>query len=442
MKKRNQNNQKEISSLAELSVVAAPEIPNLEIEEVSEESIAALEKQAEEVRQNAGAVSKFVKRALAFSEQTKALSREAKERCVEKLKAAEEGLKKFLWETEEPAYRRAAWLAYFQNRLEREPKSIEEAKEIFVLLAKDGFLVPNPEGKIKFGGAFYQVPERSGFGEPEIVRLSDLAEALATKTKTIARVQKREQMDSLFAQSDLTIEDLIAGKAGKIALGVPPEEIPSREENGQSYWRPGGTILVQSDGKTLHPVDWVGNEGFTNAVREIQELRVFLIVGALGKDTPPYLPNLGPERGRKLQLFWHLCKRAIRAAEKEKKEAATRDIFVEQATITPEEFFLGEPPKKGVCLAEFRGTWQTPDNGTIGNLYFLVERAEEDGSNAIILLDLPDHLREFLGDRVGQSFPEGEQRFDGIPHPLRAVLQAIYGQTQKAAKVASSKEQR
>ncbi len=442
MKKKSLNNQKEVNSLAELTMVPCPQLPALEIEEVSGESIAVLEKQAEETRRNAREVSKFVKNALAFREQIWKLSREARECREEKLKSVEAALNNLLYKEAKPAYRRAAWREVFACRLKREINSGEEARTIFAGLVGEGFLQENPDGKghIQWNGFSYSVPERSAFEEPEFSELAGMVEILTSKVRTAQKTRRREETAELFASSTLSFQEFKARKPGKIALVVPAEEIPSREGNGQKHWLSGGVILVESDESSIHPIRWVGGEGFSYAVREVQDLGIFLFLDDLDKEEPPYKPKLDPLRGRKFKLFWHLCKRAVLYAEEEEKVTAQEARLQKSATVGQEEFFLDQA--SGIVCAEFKGLWRTggTEDENIPNLFCLIERAkEEDGSTSVTLLDVPDHIREFLGGQIGQSYQEGE-RFEGVPYPFRAVLQAIWRQTKMAAEIADSGE--
>jgi len=46
-------------------------------------------------------------------------------------------------------------------------------------------------------------------------------------------------------------------------------------------------------------------------------------------------------------------------------------------------------------------------------------------------VDTPDHLKDFFAPCMG-DYSEERVKFEDVPQPLRAVLQAGYGQTQES----------
>ena len=428
MGKRNQ--ERTVNSFQELAklVTPFPDLPEIEVTET-----VGLEKQAEKVREGAAKVADWVRSAVAFLEQAAGLSREARELVEEKIHQAKEGLDRLLHQERVKAYRRTAWLEVLRHLLNQEVESTEEVKDLVRELVDKGYLVENHEGSLSIGSSRYGVPVEAAFEEPEIEEISRLVEALSVKVLQAEKMERRRQAENLLAQSEMTLAEFLGGNKGKFALQVPPEEVPG-QNGAASYWRAGGLLLVESDGETIRPLSAVGNNSFVGAVEETRELGVYLYFQSLEWERPPYIKALPEENRKKLQLLWYFLQRGINNLRVQEKILEEKTEMTKKATVTPQEFFLeGE---SGVCFAEYSGVWHMPENGgTIPNLFFLVERRkkEEEGST-IVLLEMPTHVREFLGHLVGKEAEEKEV-FGGIGYPLKGILQAIYGQVQKSVQI-------
>lgn len=403
----------------------------------------ALEQQAEEIRIRAQEVKRWVEQALASLNQMRALSREAQElvQAETKVKESQDYLKKILGH-EVPAWRRAAWLGLFEYHLGKEITSQDEVKKIFAELSQDGYLHPVKEGEEDHLRVFkqgYRVASESLFGEPELAELRQLLFGVLRKVSQIEKKNQIDKAQELLSQSELTREEFLGGKPGKFALQIPPEEV---EKNGQTFWRGGGNLLVETDGARILPIDATGS--LQEAVEEAKKMGVFLLLSSLKFDTPPPLKKLEAEQIRKVHLLWHLIKRGLKAIEMEKRTQSLREEMRGKATITPNQFFLkGEA---GLCFVEFQGIWEVKaQNGTvierIPNLFLLVSRSQEGESVKIRLEEYPPHLAEFLTPCQGQEFTVKGEKFEGVAQPLRAVLQACYGQVRWADFAAQKPDQ-
>jgi hypothetical protein len=412
-------------------VVAFPELPDLQEEGLDME---ALTRQGEVIRAKAKDVGEWTAGALAFLDSVGTLGREERELAAVPITKAQEGLEHLLKTEPMRAYRRAAWLAYLKYMLSRQFRSPEEIRTLFRSLVREDYLQESPNGPLRMNGVSYTVSPEAAFDDPEVQEIASLTAGLTERVLQAERAARRQRADEITSQATLSIEDFLAGKPGKLAIHVPPERFV-QGENGV-FWRGGGLLLVESDGETCLPLEASGGPKFEGAIEEAINLGVFLLVSSLQHNRPPSPQRLPDANRRKLQLLWHLLQRGIRAWEEEKKIRAVREELAAKATLTPAEFFLEGKP--GVCLVGYDGIWHTPDEETIPHLFFLVERkVESDGEMIIRIIEAPDHLQGFFDpEPIGVEYPEEEQ-FKGIPYPLGAVLKAVYGQTQKATKIAS-----
>lgn len=405
-------------------VVAFPELPDLQEEGLDLES---LKKQAEVIRAKAKDVGEWAAGALAYLDSVETLGREERELATIPITKAQEGLERLLRQETTRAYRRAAWLACLKHMLSREFRSPEEIRALFRKLVEEGYLKEAPDGLLQLNGTSYAVPEEAAFDDPEIQEISGLMAGLTEKVRQAERTARRQRAEEMVSQGGLSIEEFLEGKPGKLAIQIPPEKV-EQEGNGV-FWRYGGLLLVESDGEKCWPLKALGGQSFEGAIGEAIDLGVNLPVSSLRHEKPPFPQRLPDESRRKFQLLWHLLKRRI-GRHKAKNQLA------EAANLRPTEFFLGGKP--GICLVEYEGTWDTPEDERIYDVFFLAERRtnEDDNTSTVRVLNVPAHLSEFLGEYADQEYPE-EERFNGIPYPLGAVLKAVYGQTQKVAKIAS-----
>ena len=413
-------------------VVAFPELPDFQDGELDIES---LKKQAVVIREKAEDVGKWTAGALAFLDSIETLDREEKELAAVPINKAKEGLERLLHQEATPAFRRAAWLACLKYMLSREFRSAEEVKALFRKLVESGYLQETPDGLLNLDRAHYAVPPEAAFGDPEIQEIAELMGGLADKVRQAEKTARRQKAEELVSEGDLTINDFLDGKKGKLPIQIPAEKV-NQVGNGV-FWRSGGLLLVESDGEKCWPVDALGGQSFEGGIEEARGLKVYLIISSLIQhDRPPFPQGLPEPNVRKLQLLWHLLRRGIRAHEEKERIKTARKEMSAKATIAPAEFFLKQD--SGLCLVEYRENWHTPDDETVADVFFLVERVREEGLT-IRVVEVPDHLHDFLGDCVDQEFPEKDE-FRRIPYPLGAVLKAVYGQTQKTVQIASKQD--
>ena len=269
----------------------------------------------------------------------------------------------------------------------------------------------NSAGPLRIYGEVYALHADSLFGDEEAVAVRQLL------TNLMVKVFQTEKA-GLFAQAELSPTELLAGKAGKAALSIPAEKVT---QNGQEWYRGGGVLLVGSNGQDIFPLNAAG--GIEKPVLEAKQMGIHLSLESLNRNTPPFVQGLPPEKRKKVQFLWHILKRGL-----------MRYAFASKANLTPEEFFLEPNQPTGLCFLDFKGNWQTPDGKVLANFFFLVSRREEkEGTKRLRIAEAPSHLSDFFAQCMDEYVEEGN-KFEGIAQPLKAVLQAVYGQVRESAK--------
>lgn len=306
-------------------------------------------------------------------------------------------------------YRQAAWFAALEYFLSGNLQTPEELTGILEKMVGDDYLVKNPDGLLKPYKDGYDFHPDCPLDEP------DKAKVKIILIKLRNRVFDNEKAD-ITARGNLSVQDFLDRKPGKIALTIHAEK--AKRLGGQIFWRSGGVLLIESDGKAIQPLDATG--GIKEAVQEAKKMGAYLYFDSLYQNAPPFIRSLSKEMNEKVQLLWHLLKRGLLRYE-----------ITSMATLNQEEFFLGR--ECGDCFLDFKGNWQTADGKTIANFFFLIRRreGEENGVKRIRIAKAPSHLDDFFAQCMGE-YEEGN-KFEDVPQPLRAVLQAAYGQVRDNA---------
>ncbi len=417
--------------------VATILVPPLELPEVEIGDPDVLEEQVKKIQASAEELRGWFLGKLGELEKAKGMSPKARELVAEKIATIQRKLEEFLCHSV-PDYRRAAWLALLTFELGRGLSSRQETEELLSRLVKEKRLVETPGGRLVYGRRSFEVSPASMFEEPEMLQAYQLFGNLLSRVYQEIGRARQQKTQHLTTQATINWQELKAGKRGKCVLDVPAEKV---QNGGKEFWRGGGILLVESDGEKIFPLDASG--AIEETVREANALGVHLLVKSLTWDEPPFVRGLQPEKGKKVQLLWHLCRRGFSAEEEKEKVKATRQIFSDEADLTPEGFFSGR--ESGTCLVGFRGIWEVKDpegkvTDRIPNLFLLVRREEKEGKMRLRIAEVPDHLGDLFRDCM-EGYTEEGNKFEGTPHPLRAILMAVYGQvtSQEAIRQITSK---
>jgi hypothetical protein len=398
--------------------------------ELSLEEIMAAGKKGDEIATEADQIRRWVALQLPVIDQAKSLSWEKFWLLAEKVQAIEAKLNEVL-NDEDPLRRKAALLPFLKHQFSKEFVNYQAVDDLFNGLVKSGYLQENPWGdELKsltvYNRTFVVSLPQSLMTEADYSELQDAIDLLRQRVDRNVKEAQREKANSLrCAGGNPNLDQLLAGKPGRYLIDVPPDP----PTNGRDYWLGGGSLLVESDGQKIKPVEAAGS--IAAAVEEAKKLNVYLLLYTLSpawtKTKAPVINGLDENKGRKVQLLWYLLKRGIRAWEKQKLVEAERQEMAKKADLLPKQFFLEK--KTGTCMVEFDGVWRNPSTPPIHNLFLLVCRKKEGSGTAIQIVQLPSHLKEFFANCNGTEYPEEDERFNGCAQPLKAVLQAVYGQT-------------
>lgn len=424
-------------SLGEIGklVTLGGKVPIMELPEVDVTDPVQLVAQAELVRTRAHEIGEWMRLALPKLAAIGKLDREAQELAQPEVAKIEKGVRESLAHSV-AAYCRAAWLVFLEFEFSHTPPNHEQVEALLQDLVQEGFLLEDPKGDLELRGKFYRVSDKSGFGDEERAKVRENFKSLLSRVWELVRQERVKKSAKLKAQSGLALDDLVQGKDGTCTLEVPAE----RRENGDGTpnWLPGGTLTVLVKEGIIYPVDAAG--AIERVIEEAKNLGVHLLASSLSRGSPPFLRGLSPDRGRKVQLLWHLVKRAMAAQAQSKAVQEAKENLAADATISSEDFFLRQMP--GVALAAFGDTWKSYDvdptksGVVIPHLFFLVRREAKDSGFVISLVAIPEHegIPEFFAGCEGEYKEEGDD-YDGLPQPLRRVLKAIKGQHARTQKI-------
>jgi hypothetical protein len=387
-----------------------------------------LTKQVDKIRQGANEARNWVLWVLPRLERLEVQPREAREMLAKEIKAARESLQN-LYQHSTPAYRRAAWLARFQHEFSRKLSTHGEVKTLLEGLVNEGILEEDPAGALETYKKHYSVSSDCKFEEPEIAAVKNFLTDLLNRVWREVGKSREQKTQELLAQKTIDWQELLRDKTGKYVVSIPKQRV---SKNGETFWRGGGTLLVKSEKGKIFPLGASG--AIERGVEEAKKMGIHLLVRSLQYDSPPFVEKLPEDQRKKVQFLWHILKRGIQLEEEAGKMQSLQKKLSVKTTVTPEKFFLEGAP--GTCLAILNGIWVIPEGNHIRHLFFLATREEKEGSKKIRLAEVPDHLKDYLADCL-EEYPEEGERFKGIPYPLNAVLQAIYGQILNASRDAN-----
>jgi len=288
-------------------------------------------------------------------------------------------------------------------------------------LLKQGVLKKTKDGPLQAGKT--TLSPSVELTQSEIEEVSQAFSEFVGRAQRNQEKQKAKKLAKMDKQSNADWPAIRQGEEGICLVGVPPQKA---ERNGETFWRGGGALLVKSDGEKIYPIQATGS--LASPIEEAREKNVFLLLDALNRESPPYIKGLPIEMGKKVRLLWYLLKRAEKEQERKEDLEEVRQQMEEESDTSTEDWFLNRTP--GTCLVYYEGVWKTPNHNTVEPLFFLASREEKEDTTYIRVVEVPDHLEGFLGDVAEGEYQETE-KFENCPQPLRAILQACYGQEAK-----------
>lgn len=312
---------------------------------------------------------------------------------------------------ENPIVRIRVWKALIGQLISGHLASKEDADGIISRLVSLGFLIEEPKGLLSILGKSFSISPDSLFEAEDLAEIGKQWEEFQERVRT-----------ALKDSASLTVQDLLLGKRGTMNLFVPPEKF---FRQGEKSWRPGGLLIIESDKGFIKPLDVIGSKTIESAITQAIQLDVQVTFRGLLSDAPPSIKfdandKIGKDKNAKTQAFWFILKRGLRFANWTTKAQ-------KKADLSEQQFFLGG--KCGKYFYDYGEPWQdrTPTGGVIwiSRPTFLIERLEKEGQPFIQILELPDHLIDWLAS-CRDIYPEGE-KFEGLPRPLQTLLKRTYG---------------
>ncbi|MCX6719788.1 MAG: hypothetical protein NTV36_01610, partial [Candidatus Staskawiczbacteria bacterium] len=277
------------------------------------------------------------------------------------------------------------------------------------------------------------------------------------KVKQLVKHEREAATKKLVKAADISPNELWDGINGRCIFKVPAESFV--DAKGKHRWRGGGQLLVEVTEREIIPVSAVG--AIESLVKGMVEKGVRLQRHTIKWDTPPgdnpksfdrvmdgvmrthdFTVQDAEKYVNQMKTLWHLIIRAYNASDAEAGIVETLEDFhhrVESDTngITPQQFFglNGSPdPQDGLACLKFEGAFRRDNKDDVYSLFFLAKRTLKEGRSSIEVIEVPEHVNDFLGKYVGKEYSEGDD-FRELPADLGRVVRAIRGQEEMAAEL-------
>lgn len=350
---------------------------------------------------------------------------------------------------EDPIYLQCAVLAYIKSALSQEFADCMQAHAALHGLEARGILVKEDNGPVKVGYQRFALSDKFGFDPEDIVEINKVAGKFSRRIMVLERQDRQEKRKKATEEADIELSEALEGGNGLCLIGIPPESYETND--GQEAWRGGGNMLVRFTDKAVIPVQGIGS--IQRVVEMMVNLGTTISRDSLGQDTPPDFQSTrrrimstmdmkyddAVAMTKKVQAFWHLIQRGVRACQSQEAMAKIREELQKKADISADDFFGlngSEKPRHGVACLCFEGVFQQRvRQERLYNLFFLAERGTNGDKEVVVITEVPEHLRETLGEFIGKEFPT-EGNFSHCPGQLRRMLRGIRSQLDMAHEVA------
>ena len=174
-------------------------------------------------------------------------------------------------------------------------------------------------GLLKLGALSEMVDDRKVattvkvFGKTYAVN-GGAAMEIANKLRKLVGEAYGNKIEAIKAKATISVADLLAGKSGRAFINAPDGKDGDR-------FLPGGVLLVQSDGKVVRVLEFLGH--FQKIMAEIFEAKTFLMVKSLN-ESHLILGDKDPKSIRKhLKILHAVLRRGIIEAQVEKTTSTT-----------------------------------------------------------------------------------------------------------------------
>lgn len=412
-------------------------MPASSLPDLSALSLDAIQGLEAEVARQVEAISAWVPGFLTSLEAYSQASEDVKAKIQKGVEQGQSALSNLLFTEETKAYRRAAWLAYYQHMLAKAGTQTG-ADAVLAHLLSANLLETSDSGPIVIGyggkGRAFQIPETSFFTQKEVTVVQRLVQAMLSRIEKYGESQHKARVEALHKKSKVTILELAAGKVGGCCLAVvPPEQID------EEHWRAGGEILVEplreGNETWLYAIDVDGNPGFVRSVQEAIDLEACVPLSAVvnGRLTRVGEFAKTEDRQKKTKLLYHVLSRALKFAKKEEECDKLMEEFESRFKSQPtyllaEAFLIDKRDGIGVVRIDGTFTFKSAENlkkadKSVDHVFFAASRSGE----TLTLLEVPEHAKEFLGGFIGKGYKES----DGLPPRLQNLMKTARQQMER-----------
>ena len=337
---------------------------------------------------------------------------------------------------DEPAFLTVMWrivMVHCLNSIKEE--STSEAIDRLNELVQEGLLAENEKGKeqaqaLAAWGHWYSVPLRAYMRRDDYANVQEAMRLMVHRVTESSQQSLESRTSNLREETTIEPEDLFNGEKGTALIWVPP----GKERNGKySYSYRGGWILAKCERGHICVETAVGPH--EQDILKTREGDVSILVSSLNIERPPRTETLlDPEKSFRLEedqvpLFrklWGTLKRTKNALEQAEEIRDLEQDLGRETSLDETEFFMQH--RVGTTIAKYDCAWwpMEEDADPIEDVIFCIERKVIAEKSTIQIVNLPEHLEDFLGECC-EEYPE-EERFADCPQPLRAVLMAIFRQ--------------
>ena len=340
----------------------------------------------------------------------------------------------------EAPFRLPAQLAYAEALVAGCPARRDAIGWMLEKLVNDGFLEIVEGDGVRIYGQNYRLGADVR-AEVRAQRVAQSIEALVTKAVELGKVQFEAERVALVTKAgganQLTSEEVLAGKAGRVLLRVP-----DKNGNDGRFFKGGYLLAEVVDGK-IQVLDTIG--GIRKIGSQLAEEGTYLPVSQLTNERLNFGTTRFPvDVFNRLVAIHDMVRRGIVELQREEAEikkaaeagdrktayntqvAAEREALAAKATATSTEFF----PEKavGVAFVDYgKGTFDVKDRETgkvtsWWNVILLVER-REDGQ--IRIVETPERLKGLFPESAFEWTDPGD-KFSGLGYPLGPILRTEF----------------
>lgn len=375
---------------------------------------------------------------------------------IAKPMAEMEAYLKDVLEQDDKVFKTAAAVAYLKTTFSGQPASYDEGRQMLADLTGRGLLAQAGSGPILIGYQHFTINPSFGLDVEDIAEINQVVAKFSRTLQTLENQRRQEQTKTMEEESEIELGVALSGNVGKCLVHVPAESYIDRRDGDKEKWRGGGNLLVDFRKEDVIPLKASGS--IERLVAQMAAMKVKLPKHTLLWQCPPGMGKAydrvveavenshavprqqAEEIVRKIQALWWLIHRGINRFKENSLREAIRQEMAEAATITAQQFFglngSAGKPVEGTALLQFKGVFRQKNEDTIFEPFFLVKRGENEGKGFFEVTEVPEHLKEVLGEYVGKQFPTSSE-YHECPEQLGRLIRAMRGQEEMAVQTAA-----